>query len=133
MADQMMMTTTTQTNTSIDICLQNYKWFINSAQCTNSSLTQLSDVEQRLLTLIDKIPVFVDKANIFSEEAKSITKRWREASLMLSKHAQVLEFLEIPQLMETCVRNNCYEEALQLYSYVHKLERRYGSTIPLIS
>ncbi|RWS02123.1 conserved oligomeric Golgi complex subunit 8-like protein, partial [Dinothrombium tinctorium] len=110
----------------------------------------IDEIEQRLDTFIGKIPNFVHKANVFSEEAKSIAKRfvirlplcrhkirflcrWREASLMLSKHPQVLEFLEIPQLMDTCVRNNCYEEALQLYAYVHKLERRYGNSIPLIS
>jgi len=52
---------------------------------------------------------------------------------MLSKHPQILEVLEIPQLMDTCVRNNYYEEALQLYSYVQKLNRRYGNTIPVIS
>jgi pentatricopeptide repeat protein len=52
---------------------------------------------------------------------------------MLSKHPQILEVLEIPQLMDTCVRNNYYEEALQLYSYVHKLNKRYGNSIPIIS
>jgi hypothetical protein len=60
-------------------------------------------------------------------------KSWREVSQMLSKHPQILEVLEIPQLMDTCVRNNYYEEALQLYSYVQKLNKRYGNSIPIIS
>lgn len=62
-----------------------------------------------------------------------IINSWREVSVMLSKHPQILEVLEIPQLMDTCVRNNYYEEALQLYSYVQKLNRRFGNSIALIS
>jgi len=52
--------------------------------------------------------------------------------MMLSKHNQLLEFLEISQLMDSCVRNNFYDEALQLFAYVERLNRRYGNDILLI-
>lgn len=51
---------------------------------------------------------------------------------MLSQHPQLLEFLEIPQMMDSCVRNNCYDEALKLYGYVQKLKSRFGDNIPLV-
>ena len=42
-------------------------------------------------------------------------------SVTLAKNTSLLEILELPQLMETVVRNQHYEEALNLHSFVTKL------------
>lgn len=59
--------------------------------------------------------------------------RWRDASLMLNKHSKILEFLEIIQLLDSCLRNAHYDEALKLLNYISKLNAKHGKHIPLIA
>ena len=52
---------------------------------------------------------------------------------ILQKHAQLLEILEVPQLIDTCVKNGHFDEALELANYIRRLDKKHGSQIPLVS
>lgn len=44
-------------------------------------------------------------------------------NLTKSRYTELLELLEVPQLVDTTVRNGYYEEALELIEFIRKLER----------
>ena len=39
---------------------------------------------------------------------------------------QIIDILEIPLLMDTCVRKGMYEEALQLQAHVQRMQKKYN-------
>uniref|UniRef100_A0A2K6SF72 Conserved oligomeric Golgi complex subunit 8 n=2 Tax=Saimiri boliviensis TaxID=27679 RepID=A0A2K6SF72_SAIBB len=114
-----------------DLAFANYKTFIRGAECTERIHRLFGDVEASLGRLLDRLPSFQQSCRNFVKEAEEISSNRRMNSLTLNRHTEILEILEIPQLMDTCVRNSYYEEALELSAYVRRLERKYSS-IPVI-
>jgi hypothetical protein len=51
--------------------------------------------------------------------------------MILRQYPQIIEILEIPQLMDTCVKSNMYEEALDLESFAMKMKKLHPD-IPLV-
>uniref|UniRef100_A0A8D1UJ62 Conserved oligomeric Golgi complex subunit 8 n=1 Tax=Sus scrofa TaxID=9823 RepID=A0A8D1UJ62_PIG len=114
-----------------DLAFANYKTFIRGAECTERIHRLFGDVEESLGRLLDRLPSFQQSCRNFVKEAEEISSNRQMNTLTLNRHTEILEILEIPQLMDTCVRNSYYEEALELAAYVRRLERKYSS-IPVI-
>ncbi|KAM7424779.1 hypothetical protein PAMA_000912 [Pampus argenteus] len=114
-----------------ELAFSNYRTFIRTADCTERSHRDFSRVEASVSRLLDKLPGFTEKCRGFMKEAEEIGASRRMNSLTLNRHTEILEILEIPQLMDTCVRNGYYEEALELAAYVKRLEKKHAS-LPVI-
>ncbi|XP_077049983.1 conserved oligomeric Golgi complex subunit 8 [Siphateles boraxobius] len=114
-----------------ELAFTNYKTFIRTADCTQHIYTDFSTVENCLSKLLHKLPSFTERCRDFIKEAEEISISRRMNSLTLNRHTEILEILEIPQLMDTCVRNGYYEEALELAAYVKRLEKKHSS-LPVI-
>lgn len=114
-----------------ELAFSNYKTFIRTADCTEEIYRDFGRVESSVSKLLDKLPSFGEKCRGFMKEAEEIGASRRMNSLTLNRHTEILEILEIPQLMDTCVRNGYYEEALELAAYVKRLEKKH-SAIPVV-
>nr|XP_033797910.1 conserved oligomeric Golgi complex subunit 8 isoform X2 [Geotrypetes seraphini] len=113
------------------LAFANYKTFIRTAECTEDIYRRFGQVQSSLARLLDKLPAFQQSCRSFVQKAEEIACSRRKNSLTLNRHTEILEVLEIPQLMDTCVRNGYYEEALELATYVRRLEKKHSS-IPVI-
>ncbi|XP_072202466.1 conserved oligomeric Golgi complex subunit 8 isoform X2 [Excalfactoria chinensis] len=113
------------------LAFEHYRAFIRSAECTGSAGRGFGGIESRLSSVMERLPALQDACRNFMRDAEAIACSRRMNSLTLNRHTEILEILEIPQLMDTCVRNRYYEEALELAAYVRRLEKKYSS-IPVI-
>lgn len=114
-----------------ELAFSNYQTFIRTADCTEHIYRDFGRVESSVSRLLDKLPSFGERCRGFMKEAEEIAVSRRMNSLTLNRHTEILEILEIPQLMDTCVRNGYYEEALELAAYVKRLEKKHSS-LPVI-
>lgn len=114
-----------------DLAISNYKTFIHTAENSRSIFQEFQSAETQVGTLIEKLPQFSGKCEKFLEESCGINEERRLNTITLKKNAQLLEILELPQLMERCIREGRYEEALELASYVQKMGQNQGN-IPVI-
>jgi len=109
------------------LAFDNYQTFIQAAECSKEIYRDFNTVEERVEALTQSIPQLISQINQFSSSSHSISSSRKQNSLVLSRHSQLLEILEISQLMDSCVRNGYYDEALELSSYVKRLHKKFSN------
>ncbi|CAD5118490.1 DgyrCDS7187 [Dimorphilus gyrociliatus] len=109
------------------LAFKNYGAFIETAECSKEIFQDFQVIERSVDNVLEKIPKLADLCSEFTKNAKEINSNRKKASVALQKHTQLLELLEIPQLLDTCVRNGYYDEALELISHVRRLEKKFSS------
>nr|XP_027206498.1 conserved oligomeric Golgi complex subunit 8-like [Penaeus vannamei] len=115
-----------------DLAYTNYKTFIHTADCSRTIFKDFTSVESHLEGLSSCLPNLRKSVDGFLATSRSLAQSRHLTSLTLTKHTQLLEILELPQLMDTCVRNSYYEEALEILAYVRRLEKKH-TDIPIIA
>ena len=117
-----------------DLAFHNYKTFISTADCSKGIVKDFSVIEEKLDNMISTLPQLSDHGQSFLKQVSKIGNVRRCTSLTLQKNTELLEILEIPQLMNTCVRNQYYEDALELVFYVKRLSKKqHIAEIPVIA
>lgn len=113
-----------------ELAASNYKTFIQTSQCSKDLFNRFNTIEIDLDRLLQNIPVFEQKCQKFGEETNDINTLRKLNSLTLTRNAQLLEILELPQLMDSFIKDGLYENALELAAYVRRLYTKH-SDIPI--
>jgi len=104
-----------------EVAVKHYRAFITTAECIKTVHEQVESVSQHLHSLLEGLPVLQAGCKEFSAGAEQIAAKRLVNRQMLSQHGALLDLLEVPQLIDTCVRNGNYDEALDLEAFMGKL------------
>ena len=107
------------------LVLENYKIFIENMTCSvrlqnedDVLAASLNSLKGELNTLSSV--TIRDLRKSLNEFLTSYSRNKKT----LQQHMKLIEFLEVPQLIDACVRNEFYDEALDLSSFVFGLVQR---------
>ena len=114
------------------LAFERYRAFIAASEAGKDVADRVNDAHSAAENVTTLLPSLREKCSNFEDEANTLSERRKRVSLVLAKHTRLLEILELPQLVETCVRNGHYEEALELRQFSCKIDRKLGS-IPLVA
>eukprot|EP00882_Tetradesmus_deserticola_P004259 GHRQ01004499.1.p1 GENE.GHRQ01004499.1~~GHRQ01004499.1.p1 ORF type:complete len:562 (+),score=212.75 GHRQ01004499.1:522-2207(+) len=101
--------------------LGHYHAFIDSANCLSVVQRQLSNACEGLAGLSQSVPDLAGAFESFSKDAAHVMAQHNANKQLLAQQATVLELLDAPQLMDTCVRNGIYDEALDLHAFIMRV------------
>ncbi|KAK4690026.1 conserved oligomeric Golgi complex subunit 8, partial [Tremellales sp. Uapishka_1] len=114
-----------------NLCFREYPTFISVHKCSSAVSSAFDDFSGSLGRLLDAVPALEEECRSFATSTTGIQVVRGRAALVQEHQDKLLDLLEIPQLMDTCVRNGYYHEAMELAAHTETLVKRYGS-IPLV-
>ncbi|KIJ54066.1 hypothetical protein M422DRAFT_221634 [Sphaerobolus stellatus SS14] len=114
-----------------NLCTSEYSTFLALHSTASTLSDSLSSFSSSLDSLLETIPQLESETRNFAASTKVIQAERRTAALVLEQHEKLLDILQIPQLIDTCVRNGYYSEAMDLSAHASSLLARFP-TIPVI-
>ena len=113
----------------VNLCYREYSTFTSVHQCSAAIGAAFDDFDNSLDKLIESIPALEDECRQFGRGTSEIQTARKKAVLLQEHEDKLLDVLEIPQLLETCVRNGYYQEALELSTHVSTLREKHHAII----
>ncbi|KAK8800477.1 hypothetical protein JH06_0992 [Blastocystis sp. subtype 4] len=95
--------------------------FEKAHSCFSDVLAKMDSLHQSVSSVSDFIPTVEYSCKSFTKELESTYVKYNQSKKALKYHSQLLELLEMPQLMDTCIRNNLHEEGLVLLRHANSL------------
>ncbi|KAJ9123268.1 hypothetical protein QFC22_001466 [Naganishia vaughanmartiniae] len=107
------------------LCIGEYKSFVAVHQCEEQVRGVLDDFDASLEELRKAIPELERQCATFVQETSGIQSERRRAQIVLEHQDKLVDLLDIPQLVDTCVRNGYYHEAMELTAHTRQLVSRH--------
>ncbi|KAG7100003.1 hypothetical protein E1B28_001791 [Marasmius oreades] len=113
-----------------------YPTFISLHTTTTALTSSLDDFSSALHSLVsESLPALEDSSSRWRERTDTVLSERRKARGVLEQHDKIRDLLDIPLLIESCVRNGYFSEALALSAHAKSVTSSYSSssrTPPLV-
>lgn len=104
--------------------MRNYEAYIGAAECYAAVRTEVKDIEILLETLSAQLPDLKRGCEAFVKGAEEIAKARKMNKTLMNNSGTMSDLLEIPKLLDACVRNGHYDEALDLENFIDAKRRK---------
>jgi hypothetical protein len=105
--------------------VENYSAFLQSAVCVRKVREELEHSGRLLHELAAEVPNLHTASSQVVQHARDVEALRKDTHTTAKMHSQLLQLLEVPQLMDTAVRNEYYEEALELGAFASRMRTRF--------
>jgi conserved oligomeric Golgi complex subunit 8 len=109
-----------------------YHSFVTTASHGDAIASSFEGFNEKITRVQDSIPPLESAIAQFNAFAKSQASTREKAENLLANHDRLLDILEMPSLVSTCVRNGYFSEAIQLSTHVKRLATLHYAHISLI-
>ncbi|OZJ05060.1 hypothetical protein BZG36_02094 [Bifiguratus adelaidae] len=108
------------------LVLDEYQSIVKARDVQIDTEVRLDDLRAHLDGFESMVTDVMNSCKDFDQEVSAFLDVRSELESILDNHDSLLDLLEIPQLMETCVRNGYYQEAMDLSAHVTRLANRHS-------
>jgi conserved oligomeric Golgi complex subunit 8 len=109
-----------------------YHAFVSTASHGDAVASAFQGFDTKVFHVNEQIPSLDQAIVQFNLFAKSQAAERERAQNLLANHDRLLDILEMPSLVSTCVRNGYFSEAIQLSTHVKRLATLHYANIPLM-
>jgi hypothetical protein len=129
-----------------ELCRRHHVTFVEHYACMELLSGQSQSFQEEISAISASVAALRKDCNAFGSGTRDVVRDLKRNRQTLQHHMQVsgnvwmwgfithlrgvrnsqlVELLEMPQLMDACIRNNLYEEAIELVAFANVLEKRH--------
>ena len=109
-----------------------YHSFVATASHGDAIASAFDGFDSKVCAVQDKIPSVDNAVAQFNAFARSQAADREKVQNLLANHDRLLDVLEMPSLVSTCVKNGYFSEAIQLSTHVKRLATLHYTNVPLV-
>ena len=107
------------------LCHREYPTFLHVHSTAKTLVASFDSLSSSISSFLSILPDLDASCHTFTLTARPILAERTKAALVLENHDKLMDILEIPQLIDTCVRNGAYQDASDLASHTTNLVKRF--------